>query len=200
MQILCDKKIKEVFTNIPTIETQRLILRKIVPEDLDGMYDYSRRPEVTQYLTWNPHKAPSQTAAHIRLLQKKYAEGAFWDFGLEYKEDNRFIGTCGFTSFDKTMNSAEVGYVLSPDYWGRGLAVEACTAVMKFGFTVFDVDKICARFIEGNTASERVMQKLSMKYETTYKNSFYIKNSYKTVVEYSISKKEFFDSLNQKGQ
>lgn len=67
---------------------------------------------------------------------------------------------------------------------------------MKFGFAVFDLDKICARFIEGNTASEQVMKKLSMKYSETYKNSFYIKNQYKTVIEYSISKKDFFESIN----
>lgn len=197
MQILCDRKIKEIFTNIPTIETERLVLRKILPTDSEDMYEYSKKPEVTQYLTWNIHTNPKQTAAYIRLLQKKYAEGIFWDFGLECKAEGKFIGTCGFTSFDKDRNSAEIGYVLAPEYWGKGLAKEACTSVMKFGFTVFDLDRICARFIEGNTASERVMQKLGMKHEATYKNSFYIKNSYKTVVEYSISKREFFDSLGQ---
>ena len=196
MQVLTDKKIKEVFTDIPEIETKRLRLRKITSKDSLDMYEYSHLPDVTEYLTWNPHTTPKETLRYIHLIEKKYSKGAFWDFGVEYIKDMKFIGTCGFTSFDIALNSAEIGYVISPLYRGQGIAGEACRAVMKFGFAVFDLDKICARFIEGNTASEQVMKKLSMKYSETYKNSFYIKNQYKTVIEYSISKKDFFESLN----
>ncbi len=192
MQILTDKKIKEVFTNIPQIETERLLLRRITEDDYTDMYEYSCLDEVTKYLTWPSHKSIAETQRYVRLLGKKYAKGAFWDFGVEHKADKKFIGTCGFTSFDKDTNSAEIGYVLSPKYWGQGIAVEAAKAVMKFGFAVFDVDKICARFIYGNAASERVMQKLGMSYVTTYKNSFFIRNEYKTVVEYCVTKKDFF--------
>jgi ribosomal-protein-alanine N-acetyltransferase len=195
MQILSDETIKEIFSNIPTIETERLILRKIAPSDSEDMYEYSSREEVTKYLTWNIHTNPKQTALYVKLLQKKYLQGVFWDFGLEYKENGKFIGTCGFSSFDKDKNCAEIGYVLSPEYWGKELAKEACLTVMNFGFTTFNLDKIIARFIEGNTSSERVMQKLNMKHEAIYKNSFFIKNSYKTVVEYSITKEDFYKSL-----
>lgn len=192
MQILSERKIKEVFTNIPEIETERLLLRKIVPSDTEDMFRYSRLSEVTEYLTWHSHKTQNETGRYIALLQKKYAAGAFRDFGVEYKDDKRFIGTCGFTSFDIDLNCAEIGYVLSPDYWGRGIAVEAAHAVMRFGFAVFDLDKICARFIDGNDASRRVMEKLGMTHVHTYKNSFYIKNQYRTVHEYAIGKKDFF--------
>ncbi len=195
MQILNDKKIKEVFTNIPTLETSRLILRKIEPCDSEDMFEYSRLDKVTEYLTWSSHKSITETERYIKLLGKKYAQGAFWDFGIEYKENGKFIGTCGFTSFDKDLNSAEIGYVLSPDYWGMGLAAEACRAVIKFGFSTFFLDSICARYIEGNDQSKRVMEKLGMTYKTTYKNSYYIKNQYKTVIEYGMTKKEFFATL-----
>lgn len=194
MQILSDRKIKEVFTNIPEIETERLKLRRICAADAADMFEYSSLPSVTEYLTWNPHSGLAETARYIRVLERKYIKGAFWDFGIEYKKDRKFIGTCGFTSFDISMNTAEIGYVVSPFYCRRGIATEACRAVIKFGFAVFDLDRICARFIEGNTPSECVMKKLGMKYETTYKNSFYIKNEYKTVIEYSVSKNDFFAS------
>lgn len=187
-----EKRIKEVFRNIPELETDRLLLRKILPRDAADMYEYSRSEEVTRYLTWSPHTSLIQTERYIRLLTKKYDAGAFWDFGLQDKNSGKFIGTCGFTSLASQEDRAEIGYVLAPDFWGKGLAVEACRAVIKFGFAVFDPSVVCARFIEGNTASERVMQKLGMRYKTTYKNSFYIKNSYRTVIEYEMTKKEFF--------
>lgn len=198
--MLTDKRVKEVFRNIPELESERLLLCKITSLDAKGMYDYSRREEVTRYLTWNPHTSLLQTERYVRLLQKKYADGAFWDFGLHDKATRDFIGTCGFTSFHYDENCAEIGYVLSPTYWGRGLAAEACRTVLKFGFSVFDFDFVCARFIEGNTASERVMQKLGMCYETTYKNSFFIKNRYRTVVEYRLSKNDFFAALQNKSE
>lgn len=200
MQILNDRKIKEVFANIPQIETERLVLRRIEPRDAADMYEYSCLNTVTEYLTWNPHKSEKETERYIKLLGKKYDKGAFWDFGLEHKETKKFIGTCGFTSFVIDENSAEIGYVLAPGFWGQGLAVEACTAVLKFGFAVFDVDRICARYIDGNDSSKKVMEKLGMSYVTTYKNSFYIKNEYKTVIEYAVTKKDFFvaQALNKK--
>ena len=196
--MLTDKRIKEVFRRMPELETERLILKQITLGDAADMYEYSKREDVTEYLTWNPHTSYLQTERYVRLLQKKYAAGAFWDFGLHDKENGKFIGTCGFTSFHPDENYAEIGYVLAPEYWGKGLAAEACRAVLKFGFSVFDFDYACARFIEGNTASERVMQKLGMRYETTYQNSYYIKNRYRTVIEYRVSKKDFFAQL-QKG-
>jgi ribosomal-protein-alanine N-acetyltransferase len=195
MQILSEKKIKEVFSHIPEIETERLVLRKIVPSDAEDMFEYSCNPAVTEYLTWHCHKTQKETERYINLLQKKYALGSFRDFGVEYKPDGKFIGTCGFTSFEISENSAEIGYVLSPGYWGKEIAVEAARAVMKFGFAVFDLDKIIARHIDGNNTSARVMQKLGMSHATTYKNSFYIKNRYVTVHEYAVTKREFFEAL-----
>ena len=194
--MLTDERIKSVFRNMPELETERLILKKITVADAADMYDYSKRDDVTEYLTWNPHTSLVQTERYIRLLEKKYAKGAFWDFGLHDKATGKFIGTCGFTSFSVDENRAEIGYVLAPEYWGRGLAVEACRALLKFGFAVFDFDFACARCIEGNTASERVMQKLGMEYAQTYRNSFFIKNTYRTVIEYRLTKKRFFESLS----
>lgn len=192
MQYLTENRVKEVFKNIPVIETQRLILRKITVNDTSDMYDYSKDPELTKYLTWSPHKSEQETFRYLKLIEKKYAQGVFWDFGIEHRDDSKFIGTCGFTSFDYGTNSAEIGYVISPDYHGKGIAVEAAYAVMKFGFAVFDLDFIVARLIKGNDPSERVMQKMGMTYVDTYKNSLYVKGEYKTVVEYKITKKEFF--------
>lgn len=197
MQILSDRKIKEVFTNIPEIETPHLVLRKIVPEDAADMFLYSSRADVTEFLTWSPHKTPEETVRYVRLLQKKYAAGAFWDFGVVEKASGKMIGTVGFTSFETDTNTAEIGYVISPEFSGRGYATEGALAVIKFGFAVFDVDKICARHIDGNDASASVMKKLGMSYITTYKNSFYIKNTYKTVHEYAVTKKEFFEFINK---
>lgn len=187
-----DIKIKETFANPPTLETQRLLLVKISPEHASDMYEYSSDPDVTRYLTWSCHLSAKETERYIKLLQKKYTAGVFNDWGLIHKGTGKFIGTCGFTSFDYGNNTAEIGYVLSRDFWGMGLAVEAAKAVMEFGFDNFGLDGFCAKCMEGNDASMRVMQKLGMSFEGIYKNGMFIKGSYKTIIVYNVTKEKYY--------
>ena len=193
-QDLLGEKIKTVFSNHPELHSKRLVYKIIAPENAQDMYEYSCREETTRYLLWTPHTSISQTQRYIKLLSKKYENGAFWDFGLTFRDTGKFIGTCGITSFDEEKNSIEIGYVLSPDFWGMGLATEAAKTVMTYCFETFGVDSIFAKFLEGNNASMRVMQKLGMTLEGIYRNSMYVKGEYKTVHVYEITREKFFES------
>ncbi len=177
-----EKSVKSVFADPPTLETDRLYLKKISPEHAKDMYKYSSDPEVTKYLTWSCHSSEKETERYINLLQKKYASGAFNDWGVVLKENGRFIGTCGYTSFDYTNKTAEIGYVLARDMWGNGYAAEAAKKVMEFGRETFGLQGFCAKMIEGNDASLSVMKKCGMKLQGVYKNSMFIKGEYKTIV------------------
>ena len=187
-----DIKIKEVFSEPPTLETERLRLVKISPEHAEDMYEYSCDADVTKYLTWSCHSSVKETERYIKLLQKKYTAGVFNDWGLIHKESGKFIGTCGFTSFDYENNTAEIGYVLSKDFWGMGLAAEAARCVMEFGFEKFGLSGFCAKCMEGNDASMRVMQKVGMSFENLYKNGMFIKGSYKTIIVYNVTKEKYY--------
>ena len=185
------------FKDPPCLETPRLLLCKIVPSHAEDMYEYSCDPEVTKYLTWSPHSSLAETERFVKLLQKKYDNGTFNDWGLMEKSTGKFIGTCGYTSFNYEENTAEVGYVLSKDYWGKGLAAEAVRAVMKFGFERFGLEGFLAKHMEGNDASGKVMQKCGMKFKGLYKHSMFIKGEFKNIVVYTITKTEFFEKLNE---
>ena len=156
------------------------------------MFEYSRDPDVTKYLTWSCHSSVKETERYIKLLQKKYTQGVFNDFGLIHRESGKFIGTCGFTSFDYENNTAEIGYVLAKPYWGKGYAAEAARAVMEFGFETFGLNGYCAKCMEGNDASMRVMQKVGMSFEGIYKNGMFIKGAYKTIIVYNVSKEKYY--------
>lgn len=192
-----ENRVKTLFENPPELCSERLRFVKITPEYAADMYAYSQNPEVTKYLTWSPHSSLKETEHYVKLLQKKYEAGVFNDWGLVEKASGRLIGTCGFTSFDYKNNTSEIGYVLSEDFWGKGLAVEAASTVMRFGFKEFGLNGFCAKFIEGNDASMRVMQKLGMSLEGVYRNSMFIKGSYKTIVVYRITRDEFFAKFGE---
>lgn len=181
-----------IFIKIPTLETNRLILRKILVGDCADVYEYSSRPETSRYLLWNAHENPKYTKKYLSYLQTAYRNEEFFDFGLVDKESGKMIGTCGFTDFDMDNNSAEIGYVLNPDFWGKGLAREAIMRVMAFGFAELRLHRITAKIMTGNSASKRVAEKCGMRHESTHVESMRIKGNYETIEEYAILAKEFY--------
>ena len=190
------KKLKEVFSNLPRFETKRLILRRIEYGDCDDMFEYSADQDVTKYLTWRPHENMAETRNYISDIQKRYDNGKFFDWGLVYKANGRFVGTCGFTSINLNQNTCEVGYVLSKNYWGMGLIPESLECIMDFAFSYFGFDKIEGRFLDGNINSKKVMQKTGMTFEKTDYNIMHVRGEYKTVHTYSITRAAFENRKN----
>lgn len=185
-----------LFSHIPTLETDRLILRGMRVSDAADMYDYARRPSVTEYLTWNPHGSLEETREYLTYVGQRYRTGDFYDWSLVCKEDGRMIGTCGFTSFNCPSDSAEIGYVLSPPYQGKGLATEAVRCVLAFGFEELSLHRIEAHFIEGNQASRRLMERVGMSFEGFARESMRIKGRYRTIGTCAILRHEFTHSLS----
>lgn len=173
--------IYKTFSNIPTLETDRLILRKMLVRDAEDMFDYARRADVTKYLTWSPHPSADYTREYLEYVATRYAAGEFFDWALEERSSGRMVGTCGFTRFDYHADCGEVGYVLNPAVWGHGYATEGLRAVMKFGFEQLRLHRIEARYIDGNTASRHVMERVGMTYEGTLRGSMLIKHEYRDI-------------------
>ena len=180
-----------VFKKIPTVTTPRLIMRKMLPSDSEDMFEYAKNPAVTRYLLWEEHVNKKFTHSYLKFIQSQYAAGNFYDWALTLAESGKMIGTCGFSSFDESNNAAEVGYVLSPDYWRQGIATEALFRVMRFGFEKLGLNRIEAKFIEGNSSSRRVMEKTGMTFEGYQRKAMLIKGEYKTIGICSILREEF---------
>ncbi len=179
------------YTKIPTLHTARLALRQMHPIDAEDMYEYACREDVTKYLLWSPHPSLPYTRDYLRCVSRRYAAGDFYDWAIIEQESRKMIGTCGFAKIDFENHSAEIGYVLNPDFHKNGYAHEAATRVMEFGFSELELHRIEARFMEGNEPSLRVMQKLGMTFEGYHKDALFIKGSYRTVGYAAITAEEF---------
>lgn len=191
MSIIKRTDIYKIFTKIPEIETNRLLLRKMLVTDADDMYEYAGKKSVTEYLTWYPHPDREYTRDYLEYLGTRYRVGDFFDWAVTLKESGKMIGTCGFTCFDYADNSAEVGYVINPSYRGREIAPEALHAVMRFGFLTLGLHRIEAHYIDGNDASRRVMEKVGMRFEGVQRESMLIKGEYRDIGICAILKKDF---------
>jgi len=172
--------VDKIFRSPPVIETARMTLSKITVADAYDMHVYASREDVTRYLTWEPHVTLDETREYIEHLERQYAAGKFFDWGIRHREDERFIGTIGFTSFDFFRKKVEIGYVLSPFYWGRALMNEALSAVIDYAGSL-GFKTIEARYIDGNERSRRVMESCGMKFLRTKPNSLFVKGEWKTV-------------------
>lgn len=187
-----DEKLLSVFTKIPTLHTSRLTLRKLTVSDAFDMYDYSKRPEVSRYLLWSPHESQWATRGYLSYLQRQYAKKQFYDWAVTLTDSKKMIGTVGFTAFDIPNNSAEVGYVLSPDYWGKGIAAEALNKIIEFGFDRLDLHRLEARIMTENARSKRVAEKCGFVCEAVMRDKLYVKGEYRTI--------DIFARINDKNQ
>ncbi len=187
--------IYRIFSRIPVLRTPRLVLRRMVPEDARDMYEYARRRDVTEYLTWYPHRDVRYTHDYLEYLEGRYAAGDFFDWAVTLRESGKMIGTCGYTSFDFEHDSGETGYVLNPEYRGHELIPEALHAVMKFGFEELLLNRIEAHYIVGNEASRRVMEKVGMRYEGISRGAMLIKGSYRDIGTCAVLREDFLREI-----
>lgn len=182
-----------LFSKIPTLRTERLILRKMKPSDYIDMYEYASDERVTKYLLWNPHEDISVTRDYLKYIQTRYRTGDFYDWAVIDNETKRMIGTCGFSKLDFQNNSAEVGYVLNPTFWGKGIAVEAVLAALEFAFETLRVKRVEAKYIVGNEKSRRVMEKCGMTFEGILRKSMLIKGEYRDIGICSVIAEEYYE-------
>jgi ribosomal-protein-alanine N-acetyltransferase len=183
--------LREALKDLPTLETDRLILRKMTLDDAEAMFAYASDPGVTRYVTWETHRSIEDSRAFLELALGKYESGGEPDWGIVYKGDHHFVGACGLVNWESEHARAEVGFVLSREYWGRGLMPEAVRAMFSFGFDMMNLNRIEARCIAKNVASARVMEKAGMTHEGTLRQREYIKGAYRDMKLYAILKEEF---------
>ncbi|MDP9454879.1 MAG: GNAT family N-acetyltransferase [Actinomycetota bacterium] len=172
----------------PRLETGRLLLRALTPDDAAAIFAYASDPEVARYMVWEAHRSMEDTEAFLDLTMSHYESGDAPDWGMVYKGDGRLVGTCGFVAWERGHARAEAGYVLHRGYWGMGLTSEALRAMISFGFERMDLNRIEARCIAENSASARVMEKAGMSYEGTMRGREFLKGEYRDMKLYAILK------------
>lgn len=143
----------------PEIETARLRLYAPRIEDLEARLAMDRDPEVMRFIRPIPEDAAAQRAdIRIRILAPP--RGAFWH--IELREAPGFIGWCGvFPLQDSGL--MEIGYRFRRAAWGRGLATEAATVALDYGFRELKLDPIVAVSDPDNAASQGVLRKIGLR-------------------------------------
>jgi RimJ/RimL family protein N-acetyltransferase len=153
---------------ISILETERLILREILPADKVEMFELDSDPEVHKYLGNTPVKDIEQVREVIQFIRQQYVHNKIGRFAMIEKKSNKFIGWCGLKLFKETVNNRtdfyDLGYRLIKKYWGQGYATEASKAWLTYGFETMKLNEIYAMTDSRNLNSNKVLEKIGFKF------------------------------------
>ena len=156
-----------VFTlNGLTIETERLLLRPFSLDDLQDFYEYASVEGVGEMAGWAHHETVEKSREILDMFIREDKT-----FAIVFKENGTVIGSLGIEKYGAeealtefhNYRGREIGYVLSKDYWGKGLMPEAVNAVVDYLFNTLDMDFLTCGYYEFNVQSKRVQEKCGFK-------------------------------------
>ena len=169
------------------IYTNRFYLRKFNINDADAMFNnWANDPEVTKYLTWNPHGDISVTKKYIEFLNNTNAT----DYAICDKETNEIIGSISNVKENADFSVCEIGYCLSRKYWNKGVMSEVLDAYLDDLFSNKNYQAVEAEHMVENPASGAVMIKCGFRYNYIAEK-LNDKFGWISVKHYSITKEEY---------
>jgi [ribosomal protein S5]-alanine N-acetyltransferase len=156
--------------------TERLILRDFEADDWPDVLAYQSDPRYLRYYAWT-ERTPEAVREFVQMFLDQQDEQPRTRFQLAatLKSDQRLIGNCGLRMRSIGAREGDIGYELSPEYWGRGLATEAARAMVAFGFNDLHLHRVWSWCIADNAGSARVLEKLGMRLEGRLHDKEYFK-------------------------
>lgn len=147
------------------LETGRLRLRHFTLDDVDLLVELDSDPEVMRYITYGK-TTPRSAYADVylpRWLEIRARQPGQGYFAAERRDDGEFLGWFHLRDDRIEPQYVELGYRLRRAAWGQGYATEGASALVRHGFATLGVERISARTLLGNVASQRVMHKCGLR-------------------------------------
>ena len=148
------------------IKTERLVLRPLTLDDMPTVHEYASDLDTTKYMIYLPNKTLDKTTSfvHLAILELEKDYPLYYEFAVTTCGSH--IGTVS-VYLDEQRREGEFGWVLNKKYCGKGYATEAVLALKDFAINYLKLEKIVARCDSRNIPSQRVMQKMGLKLQTT---------------------------------
>lgn len=164
------------FQKLPTMKTERLILRQISDSEQDGRDCLEFINDYSVYRFWGLYDENSDPSGrkkpkpvnkldyHYKATMEEYSSGNELTWLMELADTHKVIGEIVLYDF-RLKRQADIGYRINKDYWGKGYATEAARAVMKVAFEIMELTRLQIRCFNNNPGSSKVAQKLGFRLE-----------------------------------
>jgi ribosomal-protein-alanine N-acetyltransferase len=154
----------------PRIETARLVLRAITPDDRAAVFENYSDPDVARWFFDQPYTRIEQADQIIRRFIERTTEGAGLAWAIVLVGGGDLIGTCSYEHFDGDL-TGEIGFDLGKKHWGHGYMTEALGSIVDHGFSVLGLVKIRADTYSDNLRARRVLEKLGFSVDSIGEDS-----------------------------
>jgi aminoglycoside 6'-N-acetyltransferase len=152
-----------VDTGFEPLLTERLVLRRSLPEDADAISAYRSDPDVHRHQGWQRTDAGWIRTEIAEMSARAPGEDGGWvQLSVLEREDGTLVGDVGFSRVEGEPGAMKIGYTISPAFQGRGYATEAVRALVGYLFEVLGADLVRAYADAGNVPSIRVAEKVGM--------------------------------------
>ncbi len=176
----------EIFGAFPVLDTPRLRLRAMTPEDSGALLDVFGDDEVTRFYDVETMTEEAQAAAVIARMGARFADKLGIRWAIVDRADDRLMGSIGFNAISTWADRAALGYELARRAWGHGFATEAVREVVRFGHERMRLNRIEAAVMIGNEASVRVLRRVGFVEEGVLRAYGYWKGRYHDLRMFSI--------------
>lgn len=177
-------------SQIQSIETQRLIIRRLELKDKESLFSYRSMPEVAEFQSWHPKDSTEVEAFIQKNIQSVPNQEDQWVQMAVCLKEGPMIGDIGIHFIDD-LYIVELGYTLSPRYQNKGYAFEAVRAVIDLLFTHYNKHRITASVDPGNVRSIRLLERLGFRKEGHFIKSFRIDEAWFDDVVYAMLEEEW---------
>ena len=176
------------------LRTDRLVLRTMTEADVDDIHAYQSLPDVCAYVTYEPRSRAevAEKVAQYSQATTLAGEGDYWQLAVERAEEpGRVIGDVYFTIRSEANETAEIGWVLNPDFSGRGYMTEAARAVLGIAFDEIGVHRVAAVLDPRNTTSIALCERLGMRREAHFVEDLWFKGAWGDTLIYGLLAREW---------
>lgn len=167
------------FSPFPEIKTKRLLLRRMTDADASALFSLRTNDKVMQFIGREKMEAIEEAETFIQKINASVDanESIMWAITLA-EEPGTMIGTICFWNIQKDHYRAEVGYVLHPGFWSKGIMKEAVQAVVDFGFNEIKLHGIEGHINPENVVSGIVLERCGFVREAYFKENFYFRGKF----------------------
>lgn len=169
-----------------SLSTNRLTLRRVIADDAPHLLAYLSKPEVVRHMGLDPFTSLEDALEEIAWYDSILEEGTGVRWGITLTGQNEVIGSCGFLNVSAKHQRAEIGFELSSDHWGRGIAGEALRAVVRHGFAQLGFHRIEALVEPANTASQQLLERVGFTREGLLRGYEFTRGKYDDLYMYSL--------------
>lgn len=170
----------------PVLETERLLLRKVTTDDANDFFQLRSDQRIMQYIDRPLHKTMEETHQLLQTMDELYESEEGINWGISLRGDTKLIGTIGYYRMKKEYFRAEIGYLLHPDHWRKGIMSEAMQAVIDYGFKKMKAHTIIADINPNNAASMMILEKNGFVKEAYFRDSYYINGRFEDAAIYTL--------------